>query len=878
MLKALSLTKFVEAIKAKKKHSFIASVSLLSLVFGLSVVTPTQAAVTVQGSFSGLSVADVKGYVFNTSPVTLSMTTQTPFALDAFNSVELLRGGGPGFIAFTTNGSSNDCTAGCPYGAPELDGLTFTITDSANQPISVSDADIYIYDAYIKVMFSGNSPTVVPAGSTITFLFAPNKVYASPLSTDQIRTQNTDTLEIMDQTPVYKWFKTIIYQGNGGSATNLRFEGKDFVLSTDANPSTVLPSALYRLGYNITGWNTLANGTGTAYALGATFTYPAQSTNLYAQWEVAPRVVTFNANGGTGSLAQQSSTTATTLTLNNSNITKVGYSFNGWNTLPNGTGTAYANGASFPFSASATLYAQWGVAAKTVTFDANGGTGSIAAQSSAAAANLTSNTSSIGRTGYSFNGWNTLANGTGTAYANSASFPFSANTTLYAQWTANSNVVTYDSHGGSAVADGSFVTGGSIASLPAAPTRAGYTFSGWFAAATGGSALTNGYAPGATSSITLHAQWSGANNTVAYDSHGGSAVADGSFVTGGSISSLPAAPTRAGYTFSGWFAAANGGSALSDGYSPNVATGVTIHAQWAGLNNVITYESHGGSTVANGSFVTGDSSASLPAAPTRAGYTFQGWFMAQAGGTALNSAFVSGLTGDVTLHAQWAQANRTASFNANGGSGSMGSQSGSSLAPLNLNEFTKTGYYFDHWNTQADDQGTEYANIADFSFASDITLFAQWRRIPEVVTASTVINVPVGSSIDNAPVAVTADGLLDQSGYTITVHSTPQVIERGTIWSGRLNTVVRLPEGLEAGWHRLVIEGTAADGTPWVESNYFEVSPTGVLLAKSAKAPGALANTGANLLDTMFAAAAFMFAGASVLGLVALKTRRRRLR
>lgn len=70
---------------------------------------------------------------------------------------------------------------------------------------------------------------------------------------------------------------------------------------------------------------------------------------------------------------------------------------------------------------------------KTVIFDANGGSGSMANQTASAAAALTSNT--FARPGYQFAGWNTAANGTGTAYANGASYPFSADVTLYAQWT-----------------------------------------------------------------------------------------------------------------------------------------------------------------------------------------------------------------------------------------------------------------------------------------------------------------------------------------------------------------------------------------------------------------------------------------------------------
>ena len=69
-----------------------------------------------------------------------------------------------------------------------------------------------------------------------------------------------------------------------------------------------------------------------------------------------------------------------------------------------------------------------------VTFDANSGTGSMAIQSNGAGAtlNLTANTFTY--SGFRFNGWNTVRAGTGTAYADSAQYTFTASTTLYAQW------------------------------------------------------------------------------------------------------------------------------------------------------------------------------------------------------------------------------------------------------------------------------------------------------------------------------------------------------------------------------------------------------------------------------------------------------------
>ena len=79
-------------------------------------------------------------------------------------------------------------------------------------------------------------------------------------------------------------------------------------------------------------------------------------------------------------------------------------------------------------------------ATSTVTFDANGGSGSMANQTSVSSAALTPNAFTYA--GFTFAGWNTLANGNGIAYANGATFPFSSNTTLFAQWTPSPTTTT----------------------------------------------------------------------------------------------------------------------------------------------------------------------------------------------------------------------------------------------------------------------------------------------------------------------------------------------------------------------------------------------------------------------------------------------------
>ena len=202
---------------------------------------------------------------------------------------------------------------------------------------------------------------------------------------------------------------------------------------TADTPTALLPSDCTRSCYTFAGWNTAADGSGTSYSDGAIFSFGADTT-LFAQWQPipSPHTVTFNGNGGTCTMSNQTAATPTALIP--SNCTRVGYTFANWNTAANGSGTSYADEAVFPFGADTTLFAQWQLIAPahTVTFNANGGSGSMANQSANEATALLAN--SFSRTGYSFTGWNTSADGSGTAFANTAVFSFSSNLTLYAQW------------------------------------------------------------------------------------------------------------------------------------------------------------------------------------------------------------------------------------------------------------------------------------------------------------------------------------------------------------------------------------------------------------------------------------------------------------
>jgi uncharacterized repeat protein (TIGR02543 family) len=151
--------------------------------------------------------------------------------------------------------------------------------------------------------------------------------------------------------------------------------------------------------------------------------------------------ITFNANGGIGTMAPETKPYHTTAALTPNTFTYVGYTFTGWNTKANGSGTGFIDGALVKFTGGATFYAQWTVATApsttaTITFNANGGIGTMAPETETLNASAALTTNTFTRTGYTFTGWNTTASDTGTSFTNSEVVQFTTSITLYAQWTA----------------------------------------------------------------------------------------------------------------------------------------------------------------------------------------------------------------------------------------------------------------------------------------------------------------------------------------------------------------------------------------------------------------------------------------------------------
>ncbi len=293
--------------------------------------------------------------------------------------------------------------------------------------------------------------------------------------------------------------------------------------------------------------------------------------------------VEYYPNGGVGTMLDQERKYDDKKPLTTNAFTLEGYTFNGWNTAADGSGTSYADKNDSNLSSTdgetVKLFAQWQANKYTVKFDSNGGDGRMEDQDRAYddKAPLTTNTFTF--EGKTFNGWNTAADGSGTHFkdgeVNNLSSTEGDTVTLYAQWTTNTYTVSWKDYDGTVLETDTDVAYGSTPSydgetpIKEKEGNKEYTFSGWTPAidiVKGAATYTATY----SENEIIY--------TVTFDANGGKAdTTTGTTNAEFKLSSLPT-PTYEGYTFKGWFTEATGGSKIS---ADTVYTqDTTIYAQW----------------------------------------------------------------------------------------------------------------------------------------------------------------------------------------------------------------------------------------------------------------------------------------------------------
>ena len=351
-----------------------------------------------------------------------------------------------------------------------------------------------------------------------------------------------------------------------------------------------------------------------------------------------------------------------------------------------GNGTSYEPGGSVPADVTE-LTVQWTAPTYAVTLNTNGGT-------IADGKDVTGYTYGVGatlptdvtRTGYTFKGWYDNENLTGSPVT-AIGGAETGNKEYWAKWEINQYTITFDTNGGSEIAPITQDYGTEI-TVPADPTRKGYTFKGWDKEIPKTMPAEN---------ITVKAQWGINQYTIAFDTNGGNEIAPITQDYGTKITA-PDNPTRKGYTFKGW-----------DKEIPETmpAENITVKAQWEINQYTITFDTNGGNEIAP---ITQDYGTEItaPDNPTRKGYTFKGW----------DKEIPETMPAEnITVKAQWEINQYTITFDTNGGSeiAPITQDYGTEItAPDNP---TRKGYTFKGWDKE----------IPETMPAENITITARWK-------------------------------------------------------------------------------------------------------------------------------------------------------
>lgn len=431
---------------------------------------------------------------------------------------------------------------------------------------------------------------------------------------------------------------------------------------------TVLGTDATRTDHTFTGWNTKADGTGTAYRPDQTFEITSDVI-LYAQWSTVLYTVSYNANGGSGQFSEEVPAGNYTIREHLAiGISREGYLFTGWNTRADGQGDAYQPAATYVVTQDVVFYAQWELVNTIIhiTYDANGGTGAFEEDVNPGDYWVRSQAETgIEHPQYHFVNWNTEPDGSGSTYSADRGYVVTSDLVLYAQW--RRSVVVYEPNGGVGPTEREPWVDGYIVKSDAdwGYSRFGHIFLGWNTRANGtGTDYTAGDEVNDPHGVfILYAQWQ--PSMIAYDPNGGTGSVESERWGNGYVVRLDDywGFTRDRFTFTSWNAEPDGSGTFYYGYEvlPDPHGTFTLYAQWRPVLYEITYYANGGIgnrrqeqmtlDAAFNYYVRGNDYTNF----TRTNYKFVGW-NTQADGNGTDYAAADPIhwpTGDVELFAKW---------------------------------------------------------------------------------------------------------------------------------------------------------------------------------------------------------------------------------
>lgn len=288
-------------------------------------------------------------------------------------------------------------------------------------------------------------------------------------------------------------------EGNNVDKTCFRINSTSFqsqygnIVTMDSTRAVKAPN-----GFSLTYFGMYdVDGAWKLYSLGTKVQQKASDMYFEYCYDPISYSITYNLNGGTNNNANPS-TYNVLYGVTLKNPTRTGYTFTGWYDEKGNKVTGINEGCNATFSSSEDLYAKlakrttgnktltarWEPIHYTVTYDANGGTGTMSTDTATYNENYVTKANQFTRTGYEFVGWTTNADGSGSNWTSWIGKPwkwtYTKNITLYAQWKAKTYTITYEPNGGvgdrytqTATYDAYFKT------MKNRFTRTGYTFAGF---------------------------------------------------------------------------------------------------------------------------------------------------------------------------------------------------------------------------------------------------------------------------------------------------------------------------------------------------------------------------------------------------------------